>query len=140
MSSNVPLTAVAKYTDIIAPLSRGAGSVSGNTFAGAGYGRVDFAVLVGTCKHTGATLAYSIFNATRGAGTYTLQTGTLDTMTAPTGGNVVRVLSAPIDPARPFIKLICTSATAWINYGAIAIMYGGSGPKLKSSETTPKVI
>jgi len=140
MSSNVPLTAVAKIIDIVAPLSRGAGSVSGNTFAAAGNGRVDFIVLVGTCKHTGATLAYSVFTATRGAGTYTLQSGSLDTATAPTDGNKAHVLSVPLSGARPFVKLICTSATAWMNYGIVAVIYGGSGPRLQSGETTPFVI
>lgn len=140
MSSNVPLTAVAKYTDVIAPNTYATGSRTPIEVNGSGFGRADFVITVGTCKHSGATIAYSVYQTTVASGTYTLMTGSLDTITAPTDANSVHVLSVPISNTYPFLKLYNTSATAWTTYSAMVILYGGSGPKLKSSDNTPKVL
>jgi hypothetical protein len=136
----VPLHAVAKYIDEIAPNTYAAAARTGNEINASGFERAAFQVLVGTCKHSGATIAYSIYQTTKASGTYTLMTGSLDTVTAPTDANKVHILDVKIDPSYPYIKMYSTSATAWTNYGVTVILYGGSGPMLRSSETTPSVV
>jgi hypothetical protein len=140
MSSRVPLNAVAKYTQAIAPISKGTGAFVTKEITAGGFDRALFLVNVGTCKHTGAVLTFSIFNSTRYGGTYTLQAGSLHTMTAPAGAAAVYSLDVPVAADRTWIKMLATGATAWITAGADCILYHPSGSVNHASQKTAKVV
>jgi len=109
MASIAHLHAIAEYVNVVRPQTKNAGAMTVNTFDAIGYDRIAFLMMLGTCKHAGSNITFSVWNATRGAGTYTLQTGTLHTAVAPGYANTaVYTLDVAVNKDRPYIKLLTT--------------------------------
>jgi len=134
------ILALCKYTQAISPKSNAAGGLTETQVDGRGFDRALFLVDVGTCKHTGATLTFSVFEAHTAGSTGSLRTGSLNTATAPTGANKSYATDVPIDPDTPYLTLISTAGTAFVNAGAICILYQGSRTYPVASQTTPKIL
>jgi len=140
MSSTVKLHSVVKYAEAVKAQTVNSGALSVSTISAVGYDRAAFLVKMGTCKHAGAVLTFSVWTATRGAGTYALQAGSLHTATAPADAYKIKTVDVKVDPARPYIYLRTTAGTGWINASAVAILYNGSRLKPPTQDSTPVIV
>jgi hypothetical protein len=139
MSRAVHLHSVVKYAEAVYAQTVDSGALANKEINAVGYDRAAFCVKLGTCKNAGAVLTFTVTNSTRAGGTYALQTGTLHTATAPAQAYTIRTLDVPVDKDRPFLKLLTTAGTGWINASAMVILYNGSRLLPPTQDSTPVV-
>lgn len=107
---------------------------------GTGFDRVAFVLQMGTAG-AGGTCAGKVQNSDATGGTYADYTSAaFASITKAAGDGKAEMIDVPVVAASPFMKLICTTATADFPLAAVAILYKGSRQYPVTAGTTQTVV
>jgi len=107
-------------------------AVTGSAVDLTGYGEAMIVLDCGTTASTG-TLDVTVTSSAATAGTYAAVSGAVFTQVTPSNDDAIYVGRLRVDPAKPFIKIVGTAATAASVYSVT--VHAGEGTKARPLQT-----
>lgn len=128
-----------KVLAVLTPASRSAGAAESGVIDARGYSRVLWIFHAGV-NQTNGTQDVKITSSATSGGTYADVTSAALTQVTTSNDEALYMLDMPVDPAKPFMKLVDTVATAAGIAGASVVLYGGSRTLPPTQATTPVIL
>lgn len=114
-----------KIVSAVVPSAGAATTMTPVEVDGSGYGRVAWVLSTGAAA-TGATIAYKIQSSATTSGSFAdVTSAALTGPIAATGASKQFVIDMPVNPARPFMKIVGAVGTDTFANSSIAILYRG---------------
>jgi hypothetical protein len=115
-----------KTLSAIAPSAGSTGTMTAIAVSCAGYDRVMYICNLGTAG-TGGTVDMKITECSTSDGTYADISGAILTqVTKAAGDGKTEIIDVPVNPAKPFQKVVLVVGTAAFPNGVDAVLYRGS--------------
>lgn len=111
----------------ITPATMTAATHSGVTIDGTGYDRAAFIMMLGSGAGA-STMTFQISKSATSAGTYTIATGAsfVSFSSTATITNRCAMMDIPVDPAKPWMRVVDTVGTATLDGACLCLLYDGT--------------
>ena len=137
--ARLPQPQKAKVVAAVVPTAGAVASMTATVVDGTGYARVMFIDLTGAAA-AGATRTFKIQSSATSGGSYAdVTSAALTGQTAAANASKVHVLDMPVDPAKPFMKVVGAVGTDTFANATCAVLYNGTYFPVATSYATELV-
>lgn len=136
---NTRLPEQIKIVNAVIPTAGAAAAITATVVDGTGFSRCAFVLSTGAAA-TGATIAYKIQSSATSGGSYAdVTNAALTNLAAASDASKQFVIDMPVDPAKPFMKVVGTVGTDTFANSSVAILYRGNNYPVASTYATQLV-
>lgn len=137
---NTRLSDKIKVVNAVVPTAGAAAAMTATVVNGTGFSRCMFVLSTGAAA-TGATIAYKIQSSATSGGSYADVSGAaLTNLAAADDASEQFVIDMPVNPAKPFMKVVGTVGTDTFANSSVAILYRGVDYPIASTYASQLVI
>ena len=137
---NTQLATQVKNVNAVVPTAGSIGTMTAIAVDGTGFGRVKWNLLTGAAA-AGATIAFKIQSSATSGGSYAdVSSAAFTSITAAAGASKQYVLDMPVDPAKPFMKVVAVVAVDTFANAVNAELYRGVAYPIDTAYATQYVV